>query len=112
MRKSSYFNGIEEYLTDNFPIILNDDLEVNMDRMENDVDEDPKEEVKHELDQSTNTGLNGLTSFPLNKVIDPNDLEINPVVNNPHNSLFQSNGLFNTAKLEQMATLFHKLAIK
>ncbi len=123
IEKQAYDNGIDNYLTDNFPILLNDDLQVNMDRMENDVEdeeEDGKDTGETLLEPASYSdsmyssmhGDEGLFSFPLaehpGRLGEDND----GVVNNDYNPIFQFNGLLESKSLEEMALAFSKLAIK
>lgn len=139
IEKSAYYNGADEYLIDNFPIIQNDDLQTSMDRKENDVQEkniiedesnhskdtkkdDKKEDNKEALLEPTPYSpdmfyamhkTDGLFSMPLSSY--PGHLgeeETEGVVNNPYNPIFQSNGLFELKSMEEIADLFKKLSIK
>lgn len=123
IEKHAYYNGTDDFLTDNFPILLNDDLQINMDRMENDVEDEEKDgkdmgetllEPAPYSDSmySSMHGDEGLFSFPLaehpGRLGEDND----GVVNNDYNPIFQSNGLLESKSLEEMALAFSKLAIK
>jgi tRNA nucleotidyltransferase/poly(A) polymerase len=133
IEKQAYYTGIDEYDTDNFPIVLNDDLESTMDRKENDpaikaVEEQDKDEGEDGGDTgetllnpsdfsgsmySSMHGDEGLFAFPLAEHVGkPNEEDSENVVNNPYNNIYQSNGLLESINIEEMANLFTKLAIK
>jgi tRNA nucleotidyltransferase/poly(A) polymerase len=130
IEKQAYYNGIDDYLTDNFPILLNDDLEVNMDRKENDP-ADKVEEKKDEEEDGEQTGETlltpsdfsgsmyssmhgdeGLFAFPLAEYPGHLGEDAGAVVNNDYNPIFQSNGLLDSRALEETVNAFTKLAIK
>lgn len=129
MRKKSYYNGIDDYMQDNFPILLNDDLQSSMDRKENDVSEEEDDKKENEEEETGETlleptpfrpymyssqpGIEGVFSIPLADY--PGNLgaeESGAIVNNPYNSIYQSNGLLASRELERIADLFIKLATK
>lgn len=131
--KIAYYNGIDDYMTDNFPIILNDDLEVNMDRRENEpatkvIEDKAKGEEEKDGDETGETLINpsdfsgsmyssmhgdeGLFAFPLSEYPGHLGEDQGAVVNNDYNPIYQSNGLLESRNAEDLADLFLKLAIK
>ena len=130
--KLAYYNGIEEYLTDNFPVVLNDDLETKMDRRENKagIEEALDQEDKDEGEDGGDTGetlLNpanysdsmfgsmhgteGLTTMPVAEFPGHLGEDHGAVVNNDYNELYQPSGLLGSKALFDLATHFHKLSI-
>lgn len=105
--KLAYYNGINDFPVDNFPIIQNDDLSTTTDRKENKVDEneenDPTELVENGKKKpslySSERGVEGLTAVPLIEHAGYIDDESGAVVNNINNPLYNNMGLLNNKEI-------------